>query len=176
MRPPCKRAFIFSLTALTLPGSVVISVFCTVPATGRERAAKCVCFREAAKMRCTSPGAGRSINEEIAYTVTSVSPGIISVSHRYRFTSGVTSRTPNPVPPVVIIQSTSPDAQYSDVIRAITSFSSGTIQQWVSEILKPSVEDTIFLIVGPDKSADESPAAVSLAVNIRSHHRCHIKR
>lgn len=43
------------------------SVFLTVPATGRAKAAYGVCFNEDEISKCTSPEADRSINGEIAY-------------------------------------------------------------------------------------------------------------
>jgi len=49
-RPAVKSASRFSLTALTLPGRVVMSVFPIVPATGRERAAKGVWVRDVERM------------------------------------------------------------------------------------------------------------------------------
>ena len=101
----------FSWTALTLPGSVTMSVFLMVPATGRESAASGVAWSEAFRTRWTIPGASRSSNGLIAYiqgahnqfmSCTRADGGIQGL------TSGVLSRTPKPVPPVVTIQSTSP--------------------------------------------------------------------
>lgn len=57
----------FSRTALGLPGSVITSVLPTVPATGRESAASGVCCSDVESRRCTSPEAGRSMIENIAY-------------------------------------------------------------------------------------------------------------
>lgn len=57
----------FSWTALTLPGSVTMSVFLIVPATGRESAARGVAWSEELRTRWTIPGASRSSNGLIAY-------------------------------------------------------------------------------------------------------------
>lgn len=47
----------FSLTALTLPGSVTTRVLFRVPATGRESTASGVCFKPPWYIACTMPGA-----------------------------------------------------------------------------------------------------------------------
>src|ERR1700685_1030039 len=65
--PPESNASRFSLTALTLPGRVTTSVFLIVPATGLDKAAKGVCFKDVDIMRCTRPGASRSIRAETAW-------------------------------------------------------------------------------------------------------------
>lgn len=51
------------MTALTLPGRVIIRVFLYVPATGRERDANGVCLSDELRRRCTNPGAWRSRSE-----------------------------------------------------------------------------------------------------------------
>jgi len=49
--PSDTKAVMFSFTALGLPGSVTIKVLPMVPATGREREARGVCFSEVDNMR-----------------------------------------------------------------------------------------------------------------------------
>lgn len=63
--PSANKASKFSLTAFTLPGRVMMIVFLIVPATGRDKAANGVRFREEDRMRCTKPGASRSNSDEI---------------------------------------------------------------------------------------------------------------
>jgi hypothetical protein len=76
-------------------------------------------------------------------------------------TSGVTSRTPNPVPPVVITQSNEPDRHHSPTTCVTSSALSATMRQYSSWACNPCPM-TIFLIVGPDLSALASVDAVSL--------------
>src|ERR1051326_2310614 len=70
-----------SLTALGLPGRVIINVRPRGPATPRESMPKGVCWRLAIRIASAMPGASRSIMASVA--------------------SGVTSRGARPVPPVV---------------------------------------------------------------------------
>lgn len=136
MTPPPSNASRFSLTAFTLPGRVTTSVSPTVPATGRASAASGVFCSDAAIMRCTSPGASRSMRGRIAcrrasgVTGGQVSPQIHSPKHAGR-TSGVRSRTPNPVPPVVTIQSTSPCAAHVCTVCRMRGSSSGTTSRYL---------------------------------------------
>lgn len=74
-------------------------------------------------------------------------------------TSGVLSRTPKPVPPVVTIQSMSPEShQPSTTVRMLIS-SSGTMTRCLQT--NPFCVSTLW-IVGPERSADASAEAVSL--------------
>ena len=71
-----------SLTPLTLPGKLIISVDCRIPATARERAARGVLLKPSnAHQFRRFPEHGLSITASVA--------------------SGVTSRGESPVPPVV---------------------------------------------------------------------------
>lgn len=75
-------------------------------------------------------------------------------------TSGVTSRVPNPVPPVVIIQSIFPASVQALIDACIRGISSGTITGARHE--NPLRASTISLIVGPDRSDVPSAEALSL--------------
>ena len=77
---------IFSLTALTDPGSVAINVSLRTPTTGRDSNANGVCFSPSCINAWAIAGASLWNNGLIA--------------------SGVKSRAPNPVPPLVNIKST----------------------------------------------------------------------
>src|SRR5688572_26258141 len=70
-----------SLTPLTLPGKLIISVDCRMPATARDRAARGVLLNPSTRISSAMPGTGLSITATVA--------------------SGVTSRGESPVPPVV---------------------------------------------------------------------------
>lgn len=59
----------FSLTAFTLPGKVTMRVLRIVPATGRDRAASGVCFKDVERIRWIKPGASRSRSPLTAYDV-----------------------------------------------------------------------------------------------------------
>jgi hypothetical protein len=74
------RAARFSRMALTLPGSVAMSVWWRVPTTGRESTASGVCFRPSFTKACAMAGA--------------------SLWSSGRIDSGVMSLGLNPVPPV----------------------------------------------------------------------------
>ena len=74
-------------------------------------------------------------------------------------TSGVWSRTPNPVPPVVIIRSTWPLLAQVVTHSCIKGTSSETIR--CSEQDSPDVPSS-SMILGPDLSLVESDDAVSL--------------
>ena len=63
--------------------------------------------RPACRIASEMPGTCRSMTERVA--------------------SGVTSRGPRPVPPVVTIRSTSPLSAHSESLAAIAGLSSGTI-------------------------------------------------
>src|SRR3990170_3845318 len=76
-----KIAVRFSEAPRGDPGRLTTSDDSTTPATARDRAAIGVAFNPAANMRWTIPGAGRDTIDAVA--------------------SGVTSRGPRPVPPVV---------------------------------------------------------------------------
>jgi hypothetical protein len=67
MSPAVNKASRFSLTALTLPGSVVTKVLPIVPAIGLDSAAIGVCLREDEIIKWTKPGASRVIKGEIAW-------------------------------------------------------------------------------------------------------------
>jgi hypothetical protein len=73
------------------------------PATGRERAAMGVMASECVNMSVTRPGAGLSMRGESACGPSQRVERLGSM----RLTSGVLSRTPKPVPPVVSTRSTS---------------------------------------------------------------------
>ena len=77
-----------------------------MPAAARVSMARGVICMESARIASGMPGVSRSITARVA--------------------SGVTSRTENPVPPVVRISATPRSAQ-SVISRISTSFSSGTI-------------------------------------------------
>ncbi len=77
----------FSTAALGLPGRFTTRVRPRMPATSRERQERSVMAREAARMASGMPGAMRSQTAVVA--------------------SGVTSRSENPVPPVVSTSATS---------------------------------------------------------------------
>ena len=74
-----------SHTAFGLPGRLTISVFPRMTDTARESIARGVMASEAARMASAMPGARRVATAMVA--------------------SGVTSRGPKPVPPVVRIKS-----------------------------------------------------------------------
>ena len=99
------------------------NLFWIVPAIGLDKAASGVYFNDVDIIRCTRPGASLSIKGEIAY---------IKSKHSTQFsernlTSGVLSLTPNPVPPVVMIQSTSSLHENWFTDCRIFSSSSGTM-------------------------------------------------
>ena len=122
--PPKSNASKFSLTALTLPGRVTMRVSLIVPATGLDRAAKGVCVKDVDIIRCTRPGAFFSMRGEIACNQGIVKKcWLTSIS----LTSGVLSRTPKPVPPVVTIQSALRSSQQPLTNSWIWVSSSGTM-------------------------------------------------
>ncbi len=93
-----------SATPFGLPGRLTISDEPTLPTTARDNAAIGVWVRPAVRISSANPGASRSTTAFVA--------------------SGVTSRGPNPVPPVV---TTSPwTAASSRNARSISARSSGT--------------------------------------------------
>ena len=96
-----------SATPLGLPGRVMINVLPRTPVTERLSIAIGVNFKVSARIASAKPGTSRSIMDLQA--------------------SGVTSRGPNPVPPVLTIRSTSGASAHSAMRWAIMSFSSETI-------------------------------------------------
>ena len=95
-----------SVTADTEPGRLTISVLPRIPETPRDRIARGVDARPAARRVSEIPGASRSITARVA--------------------SGVTSRALNPVPPVVITMSMVPPSHQSSKRPVICVVSSGT--------------------------------------------------
>ena len=80
---------------------------------------------------------------------------------RPTYTSGVLSRRPKPVPPVVMIQSTTPSSVHVFTTSCICDSSSGKITCWTHCIWFCF---RISRIAGPDLSAEASVDAVSLTV------------
>lgn len=80
-------------------------------------------------------------------------------------TSGVLSRTPNPVPPVEIIQSTAFSLHQFLTVSLIRCSSSGRITEHTQSCPRCR---TISWIVGPDLSAAVSTDAVSLTETVDS--------
>ncbi len=111
-----------SATPLGLPGRLTTRASPTTPATARDRAAIGVCASPAARMSSASPGASRSMAARVA--------------------SGVTSRGPNPVPPVVTTRAWVAASRRS--ASSIRSRSSGTTSRVTTSKPAPlrSVEAT----------------------------------
>src|SRR6266487_3389343 len=132
-----------SLTALGLPGRLIISVRPRVPATPRESIPKGVCCRLTARIASAIPGASRSITAFVA--------------------SGVTSRGARPVPPVVRIRLTFFSSLHSRNVASISSRSSGIIAPAMITASGSSI--TILRIRSPLLSSRIPLAPLSLIVN-----------
>src|SRR2546421_1545780 len=96
-----------SLTALGLPGRLMIRVWPRVPATPRESMPKGVCCRLMARIASAIPGASRSMTAFVA--------------------SGVTSRGAKPVPPVVRMRLRCCSSLHSHKVDSMRGRSSGMI-------------------------------------------------
>lgn len=137
-----------------------MSVVPMVPAIGRDRAAMGVLLSEAAIMTCTSPDACLSSRGVIAYS--NSEDGI--AGEVKGLASGVRSLRPNPVPPVVIIQSNCPIPAHFLTIAWIASMSSGTI---AVSVIVHSAPSSTSRATGPDLSLDASLETVSLTIDLR---------
>ena len=139
-----------------------------VPATGRDKAARGVCFKDPCKSKCTSPGACRSRRGDIALRFDPRSDNLLDQADeewgRHQLTSGVLSLKPNPVPPVVMIQSTSPCSLHPFTISRILDSSSGTMRRCLQSY--PLAARQSFIVI-PETSAEAFADAVSLTVSLK---------
>jgi hypothetical protein len=128
-----------SRTPAGLPGRFTTSADPAAPTTARDSAAIGVCCSPAARITSASPGASRSITARVA--------------------SGVTSRGPNPVPPVVTTRPWSAASVRS--AASICGCSSGTTVRVA--ISKPA-DRSIRSAASPEASSRVPAATPSLTV------------
>ena len=122
-----------------LPGTLITSAAPSVPHTARLKLAIGVSLRPSARINSATPSSSRS--------------------HTVRVASGVTSRGPMPVPPVVTTKRAMPAA--FRIASSIRSRSSGTVTR--DTVWKPFASN-VRAKAGPDRSSRSPRAQLSLTV------------